>query len=147
VDASGPTLARALDEGVFLCKASLREFREWSGDPELDEEGVRLRARRLVDEGRCAVLVVSLGAAGALWTSRDAQERLASPVVPVASSVGAGDSMLGAIVFSLCRGRSIAEAVRFGVAAAAASIQNPGTRLFRREDAERLAASLAVPAA
>ncbi len=147
VDASGPALARALEEGVFLCKASLREFREWAAEPESDEAAWRRRARRVVQDGRCEVLVISLGAAGALWTSRDEQERLASPVVPVASSVGAGDSMVGGIVFSLCRGRSLSEAMRFGAAAAAASVQNPGTRLFRREDAERLAASVAVLAA
>ena len=114
VDASGPALARALEEGVFLCKASLREFREWTGEPESDEAAWRRQARRVVQDGRCEVLVISLGAAGALWTSRDEQERLASPVVPVASSVGAGDSMVGGIVFSLCRGRSLSEAMRFG---------------------------------
>ena len=116
VDASGPALARALEEGVFLCKASLREFREWAGEPESDEAAWRRRARRVVQDGRCEVLVISLGAAGALWTSRDEQERLASPVVPVASSVGAGDSMVGGIVFSLCRGRSLSrsDAIRRG---------------------------------
>ena len=66
------------------------------------------------------------------------RERLASPAVRVKSSVGAGDSMVGGIVLSLARGRAMGEAVRFGVAAGAAAVMNPGTALCRREDVERL---------
>jgi 6-phosphofructokinase 2 len=143
LDASGPALARALDEGVYLCKPSLREFGEWTGEPAGDEAAWRRRARRVVEEGSCEVLVVSLGAAGVLWTTRDEQERLTSPAVPVASSVGAGDSLVAGIVFSLCRGRSVRDAMRLGVAAAAATVMTSGTSLFRREDADRLLAAVA----
>jgi fructose-bisphosphate aldolase, class I len=38
----------------------------------------------------------------------------------------------------LPRGRVLGEAVRFGVAAGAAAVMNPGTALCRREDVERL---------
>lgn len=147
LDASGPPLARALEEGVFLWKPSLREFQEWSGEKGPDEAVWRARARQAVESGRCEVLVLSLGAGGALWTSRQGQERLNAPLVTVASSVGAGDSLVAGIVFSLASGRPVPEAVRFGVAAAAAAVMNPGTGLCRREDALRLAeAVLPVPA-
>lgn len=46
--------------------------------------------------------------------------------------------MVAGIVLSLSRGRPLTEAVRFGVAAGAAAVMNPGTQLCRREDAERL---------
>jgi 6-phosphofructokinase 2 len=46
--------------------------------------------------------------------------------------------MVAGIVLSLWRGRSLREAVCFGVAAAAAAVMNPGTELCRREDVERL---------
>jgi 6-phosphofructokinase 2 len=52
--------------------------------------------------------------------------------------VGAGDSLVAGIVLSLSRGRPLREAVRFGVAAGAAAVMNPGTELCRREDVERL---------
>jgi 6-phosphofructokinase 2 len=65
-------------------------------------------------------------------------ERLAAPAVPIKSSVGAGDSMVAGIVLALSRGRPLGEAVRFGVAAGAAAVMNPGTALCRREDVERL---------
>jgi 6-phosphofructokinase 2 len=138
LDASGAALSRAFEEGVYLCKPSLREFLEWTGETAAEESRWRTLAREIVGKGRCEILVLSLGAGGALWTTRTAQERLTAPAVPVRSSVGAGDSMVAGMVLSLSRGRSLGEAVRFGVAAAAAAVMNPGTELCRREDAERL---------
>jgi 6-phosphofructokinase 2 len=143
LDSSGPPLIRALAESVFLWKPSLREFQEFTGEAGQDESAWRRRARRIVQDGHCDLLVLSLGAAGALWVTRDAEERLASPAVTVLSSVGAGDSMVAGIVWALASGQPVGEAVRFGVATAAAATMNPGTQVCRREDAERLAASVA----
>jgi 6-phosphofructokinase 2 len=46
--------------------------------------------------------------------------------------------MVAGMVLSLAQGRPLREAVRFGVAAGAAAVMNPGTELCHREDAERL---------
>jgi 6-phosphofructokinase 2 len=46
--------------------------------------------------------------------------------------------MVAGIVLSLARGRPLRDAVRFGVAAGAASVMNPGTELCRAGDVERL---------
>ena len=146
VDASGPALSRALEEGVYLCKPSLREFQEWTGERAGGEADWKRHARRAVEQGACEVLVLSLGAGGVLWVSKDNEERLAAPAVAAVSSVGAGDSMVAGIVAWLSAGRSLSEAVRFGVAAASAAVMNPGTQLCRREDAERLVAGVAAVA-
>jgi 6-phosphofructokinase 2 len=42
----------------------------------------------------------------------------------------------------LLRGSDVGEAVRYGVAAAAASVMNPGTALCLLEDVERLYAAI-----
>ena len=60
------------------------------------------------------------------------------------STVGAGDSMVAGVVLSLARGHTLGEAIRFGVAAGAASVMNPGTQLCRVEDVERLYAEVGV---
>ncbi len=138
LDSSGAPLARALVEGVYLWKPSLREFQEWTREGEADERRWRELAREAVARGCCEVLVLSLGSGGALWTTRSRQERLTAPAVAVASSVGAGDSMVAGIVQALSRGEPLPQAARRGVAAAAAAVMNPGTQLCRREDAERL---------
>lgn len=138
LDTSGAPLARAVEEGVYLLKPSLREFQALTGEPGGDESQLASLAATAVKRGWCEVLVLSLGAGGALWVTASERERLASPAVQVKSSVGAGDSMVAGIVLSLARGRALSEAVRFGVAAGAAAVMNPGTALCRREDVERL---------
>lgn len=138
LDASGKPLRLAVEEGVFLVKPSLDEFQQLTGGGARAESSLAEAARHLIAKGHCEAVVLSLGGGGALWVTAAQEERLVAPTVPVASSVGAGDAMVAGIVLSLVRGRSLPEAVRFGVAAGAASVMNPGTELCRREDAERL---------
>lgn len=138
LDTSGVPLARAVDQGVYLLKPSLHEFQALLGEPEVDESRLASLGTTVVKRGWCDILVLSLGAGGALWVTGSEWERLAAPAVPIKSSVGAGDSLVAGIVLSLARGRPLGEAVRFGVAAGAAAVMNPGTALCRREDVERL---------
>jgi 6-phosphofructokinase 2 len=138
LDTSGAPLARAVDQGVHLLKPSFQEFQALMGEHDLDESRLADLAAAVVKRGWCEVLVLSLGAGGALWVTASERERLAAPAVRVKSAVGAGDSMVAGIVLSLARGRSLREAVRYGVAAGAAAVMNPGTALCRREDVERL---------
>lgn len=145
LDASGEPLRQAVAEGVDVLKPSLREFEELTGAEGCDETRLPLLARRLIDEGRCRILVLSLGPRGVFWMSASEQGRLTTPTVPVRSTVGAGDSMVAGIVVSLARGRALGDAVRFGVAAGAASVMNPGTQLCRAEDVERLYREMAAP--
>lgn len=145
LDTSGEPLARAVEAGVFLLKPSLHEFRTLTGATAEDETALVALAIDAVTRRRwCEVLVLSLGAAGALWVSADGGARLAAPAVPVRSTVGAGDSMVAAIVHALASGRTLGDAVRCGVAAGAAAVLNPGTELCHRADVERLEAQVGV---
>jgi 6-phosphofructokinase 2 len=138
VDSSGEPFRLALKEGVFLIKPNLRELRDLS-EKELEDESHQVAvAQRLVQEGQCTAVVVSLGAAGALMVSEDGCERVRAPTVSIKSKVGAGDSMVAGITLALDRGWSLGDAVRFGVASGAAAVMTPGTELCRREDAEKL---------
>lgn len=142
VDSSGAALRAAVQEGVYLIKPNLRELGQLAGSDLTDEIQQEAAARKLVQEGRCEIVVVSLGAAGALFVHEGGCERVRSPTVPIQSKVGAGDSMTAGMVLSLARGLPIREAVRFGIAAGAAAVMTPGTELCRREDTERLYAHI-----
>jgi 6-phosphofructokinase 2 len=144
LDASGEPLRRAVAEGVDVLKPSLREFEELTGEDSVEEARLPVLARRLIDERRCDILILSLGARGVFWMSASERGRLVAPAVPVRSTVGAGDSMVAGVVLWLSRQRTLGEAIRFGVAAGAASVMNPGTQLCRAEDAERLYAEVGV---
>lgn len=137
LDTSGPALKNAGD-GMYLLKPSLSELESLAGHPLHSEREQDEAARQLVAQGRCDIVVVSLGARGAILASRDGTERL--PAIPVSAknAVGAGDSMLAGIVVALTRGFSLREAVRFGIAAGTAALLAAGTQLCRLSDVERL---------
>ncbi|UEC43979.1 MAG: Putative ATP-dependent 6-phosphofructokinase isozyme 2 [Methanothrix sp.] len=138
VDTSGDPLKKALDEGVYLIKPNLREFRELLDRDLREEAEIEAGARELVAGGGCELLVISLGSAGALFVSRDGVAHMRPPTVSIVSKVGAGDSMVAGITLSLARGMAPQDAVLFGIASGAAAVMTPGSELCRREDAERL---------
>lgn len=138
IDSSGEPLRHALQEGVYMIKPNIREISDMIGRESIDDVTPEKVAMELVKTGKSTVVALSLGAGGMLFASSDGCERLRTPVVPIKSKVGAGDSMVAGIVLSLARGKSLPEAMKFGVAAGAAAVMTPGSELCRREDAERL---------
>jgi 6-phosphofructokinase 2 len=92
------------------------------------------------------MVALTLGDRGALLVTRDRVLRAqAVPIKPV-SVVGAGDSFLGAMIWSLACGHAIEDAFRYAMAAGSAALLTPGTELCRREDTERLASGVKVQA-
>ena len=58
--------------------------------------------------------------------------------ITVASSVGAGDSFVGALVWSLQQGQALPEAFTWAMAAGSAALLTPGTGLCLPDDVRRL---------
>jgi 6-phosphofructokinase 2 len=143
VDASGPALAAALDQGVFLIKPSRDELAGLVGaDLDLGLDGQVDAARAIVAGGRAQVVALTLGAAGAVLVTSEEVLRLPTPQVELASAVGAGDAFLAGLVLRLAEGRTLAQAFRTAVAAGSATAMLPATELCRAEDVARLEADL-----
>jgi len=138
LDSHGAPLRAALQERSFLVKCNRREFAALVGADAPDGAEVRKLARGLAAESDLRALVITLGADGALLTTRDDQIRFRPPRVEPRSPVGAGDSFVAACVYELAGGGSLREAVRSGVAGAAAAVMTPGTELFDLEDYRRI---------
>ncbi len=138
VDSKREALRQALETGVYLVKPNLHELGEvWEQELAGDDQ-VEQAAREIIEAGGAEVVLVSLGRGGALLVTANRIERFASPPVPIRSKVGAGDSMVGAVLAALDQGRPLEDAARLGVAAGAAAVMSEGTELCRREDTERL---------
>jgi len=138
IDTSGRPLQLAAKEGVYLLKPNMSELCALVGKEHLEVNEVDDAAMKVIQDGRCEVMVVSMGPAGALLVTRDGCEHIPSPTVKKQSTVGAGDSMVAGMVWMLEQGRSLSEMVRFGVACGTAATMNPGTQLFKKEDVYRL---------
>ena len=139
LDTSGPALEQAVKAGgLFLIKPSLNELGHLV-DEEITEPDQLVRVTgSLIRAGKCEMLMVSMGAQGALLATRDKVERISAPNVKKISTVGAGDSLLGAMVLKLAQGASPGEAARYGVAAGSASIMSSGTNLCGKGETDRL---------
>ena len=146
LDSSGPPLAAALAEGVYLVKPSLRELRELTGHPLDTEQDWHAAALQIILAGQAQVVALSLGEDGALLVTADRALRARSLPVKVASSIGAGDSFVGGLLWALNRRESLEQAFRYGMAAGAAALLAPGTALCQAADVERLHREVAVTA-
>ena len=144
VDTSGPFLKPALEAGVYLIKPNLGEFQELAGIASADDAALIEAGRRLFGRYRIEIIALSMGPAGALLVTRDTVLRANGfPIEPISVS-GAGDSFLGAMVWSLANNSSLEMALRYGVAGGSAALLNPGTELCRPEDVHRLASEVIV---
>ena len=138
-DSSGEAFKTAVrKEGVFLIKPNLRELEALAGRTLENEKDQVNFAKELVGEGSVEAVVISLGAAGAVLVHGEEYRYFRAPTVKIKNRVGAGDSMVAGMVLAISRGSSFSDAVRFGIAAGAAAVMNPGNTLCCREDAERL---------
>jgi 6-phosphofructokinase 2 len=139
VDASGPLLKAALEAGVYLAKPNLRELQDIAVGDLSDRTGQVGACRDLIKAGKAEILALTLGSSGALIVTQD-QAWFSEPLqVKVVGTVGAGDSFLGALVWSLSANQSLEDAFRYSVAAGSAALLSEGTQLASAEDIRRLA--------
>lgn len=138
LDSSGPPLAAALEEGVWLVKPSLRELGELTGLPLDTPAAQREAAQELITRGRAHAVALSLGEQGALLATPQGTWRAPAVAVPVLSTIGAGDSFLAGLLWAHDTGADWLEALRTAMACGAAALSAPGTALSHPGDVERL---------
>ena len=142
VDTSGPALQALQGKHAFLIKPNIGELCRMLGIGWLDPSEVPHAAHQAIVDGYAEVIVVSMGAKGAWLVTREERHFSGAPDVEKRSTVGAGDSMVAGITYSLLQGRNWEEALKFGVACGTAATQNEGTRLFDKKEAWRLYGTL-----
>ena len=138
VDTSGEALKKVLETGAYLIKPNVGELAKLIGVERLEMEEVNEAAKQIIAKGGAKIVVVSLGPQGAVLVTKDNYEFVPAPNVAKKSTVGAGDSMVGGMVWALSQNKSLKEVIRWGVACGSAATMNEGTQLFKGTDAQRL---------
>jgi len=138
LDTSGPALAEALKVGVYLFKPSLRELRDLTGQDLPDQDAQVAAAQQLIQSGQAEIVAVSLGADGALVVSANEHWQAHSIKVEVQTTIGAGDSFVAGMVWSLRRGDTLLKAFQYGMASGAAALLSSGTSLSQAADVHML---------
>lgn len=145
LDASGPPLAAALAADILpdAVKPNRHELEEWAGRPLPALGDVVAAAQGLVRRG-IPLVVVSLGAEGAVFARADEALHALAPPTEVASTVGAGDALVAGLVAGLCAGESLTETARLALAFAAGKLSRAGANLPGRETVEAIAREIEV---
>ena len=138
IDIPAETLQAYPVKDAYILKPNLNELSMLAGKEELHGDEIISAARKIIANNICEIVIVSMGAAGALLITKNIAEQFMAPPVKRKSTVGAGDSMLGGIVMYLSAKKDINDAVRFGVACGTAATLNEGTQLCTLKDAEKL---------
>lgn len=144
VDADNESLRHSLDCGPSFLKPNLQEAERLLCRALRDEDEIISGAKeiweRVVHERKVAnpIVVISRGSEGACMVDAERVWWGEAPVVQVQSTVGCGDSMVGAMLFALGAGASTVEALKLGLAAGAATAQIAGAGLATGPDIQRL---------
>lgn len=98
-----------------------------TGLPVNDLDSARRAGERLLQLGAGKV-IVTLGAQGALFVSRDGSRHFPAPQVQPLDTTAAGDTFIGGFAAALVQGKAEGEAIAFGQRAAALSVTRAGAQ-------------------
>ncbi|TNC63752.1 1-phosphofructokinase family hexose kinase [Rubellimicrobium roseum] len=141
VDTSGPPLffiARAKGPTPDYLRMNQEEADDLAGRRLASLQDSADFAQSLVRRGVARLVIVARGPEGSILATETERLHSRAADVPVRSKVGAGDTFVGSFTLAIARGEPLEEALRRGVAGAAAAVMTEGTALCRREDVERL---------
>ena len=133
LDAERWPLREAIPAGPYVIKPNLYELETGFNIKITSHKEAVAVCREVIRQG-VSVVCVSMGADGALIV--DENEAWYAPALPVTPKgfPGAGDSMVAGICKAVEENRSIADMLRFGMAASHGSIIREGTLLCQRAD-------------
>ncbi|KAA0576356.1 1-phosphofructokinase [Azospirillum sp. Sh1] len=146
LDSSGAPLAAALATTGALphcIKPNRHELEDWAGRP-LPSDADLLDAARGLNRRGVGVVVVSLGADGALFVDRTRALHGRLPPVQALSTVGAGDAMVAGLIAAFQQEGGLEDVARLSVAFAAAKLGCFGPNLPDPATVRALAAQVTL---
>ena len=127
LDADGEPMKRGIEAVPSVIKPNDGELAALLGKEKLSQEEMVWEGRRLLEIG-IEEIVISMGAEGALYLSREGCYFAHALPVEVKSTVGAGDSMVAAMAFGDEQKLGREEKIRLAVAMGAGSVMQSGTQ-------------------
>lgn len=137
LDTSGEALRLGCSEKPYLVKPNAEEAHVITGLPTSSTLEIAAAATEVQRLGAQNV-VISMGKTGALLKSLEGTWLAHSPSIKEINPIGAGDSMIGGLVWALTQGKTLPDALGWGVASGAATASLSGTEVGSRTLIERL---------
>ena len=137
LDTIGESLRLGCRAKPFLVKPNAEEACHLTDLPVENTAQVELAATEIRKMGAQNV-VISLGKKGALLQTSDGSWLVRSPKIKEKNPIGAGDSMVGGLVWALAQGHPLKESLGWGAASGAATASMSGTEVGSRQLIEEL---------
>ncbi len=137
LDAQSELLLEGLKARPFMIKPNIFELETIVGKISSDEDIVSA-ARKLISGYGVQIVLVSMGADGAVIVSEKECYKSPAVKVPVRSTSGAGDSMVAGAILALCKGLPLETVLKYAVTTAAGAISKDGTTFCTEEEFEIL---------
>jgi 1-phosphofructokinase family hexose kinase len=128
LDTSGESLRLGCAEKPYLVKPNIEEAHALTGLPTKSFAEIASAAAEIRKMGAQNV-IVSMGKVGALLKTSEGIWLTRSPKIKEKNPIGAGDSMVGGLVWALTQDISLKESLRWGVASGAATASLSGTEV------------------
>lgn len=143
LDSSGEALRAGLQAAPWLVKPNTDELAEVLGHSVTGRAEQQQAASQLLASG-IEHVVVSQGEHGVSWYRAGAALHAQPPQVRVASTVGAGDSLVAGMVHGLLQGEAPAQTLRRATAIAAQAVTQVGFGIRDRAQLEQLQAGVHI---
>lgn len=137
LDSSGEALRAGLEAAPWLVKPNTEELADVLGEPVEGRAQQRAAAEHLLASG-IEHVVVSQGEHGVSWFASGQALHAQPPQVRVASTVGAGDSLVAGMVHGLLQAEAPAQTLRRATAIAAQAVTQIGVGIHDFEQLARL---------
>lgn len=137
LDADGELLRCGIQGHPDIIKPNIHELKKLADLEDESEASIIKAARKIIKSGIDKILV-SLGDKGAMYITRDKVYKTPGLNVPVRSTVGAGDSMVAALAYSLINNYDDESTLKFANACGAASVQVEGSEACTLKEVKEL---------
>ena len=134
LDADGELLLNGALASPFMIKPNIYELEAAFGFKCKTADEIVKAARKIIAQYKIGVVLVSMGADGAVIVSENEAFETSPVKVDVKGVSGAGDSMVAGACLAIKKGLSLSQVLQYAVCAAGASIMREGTLMCEQSD-------------
>ncbi|QBY41971.1 1-phosphofructokinase [Arsenophonus nasoniae] len=142
-DSSRDALIAGLKANPWLVKPNRHELESWIGHPLPTYQEIAKAAQQLRSQG-IAHVVISLGEEGAMWVNASGVWLATPPKCQVVSTVGAGDAMVGGLIYGLLMRQTSEHTLRLATAISAITVSQGNVRSMDRQQLTKMMNQVAL---
>ncbi len=143
MDTSGERLKEGIKAKPYAIKPNIDEFSELLARPMKSINDI-LAGIKEIESGGIELVVVSMGADGAIFMQGDVAYKTGALAVNTKSAVGCGDSVVAGIIYSMLNGYDLKKTAMISAAAGSITASKEGTQMCGIDEVMPLYGNVAV---